>query len=192
MAQFVDILKTSFRGPHGITVRKMILVFWTTFIIYSGDMMLLHLILFMSHSRETPDNVRGNRNVAEQIRQAMSAAVCAGNMKIFSVACVSGYFAKKLLHLVSSDAWEACLTSQSMLLAFAFMYFKECNDTKQSLTHRSEKLVETASSCITPLEKIMAKVAHLSCIKEHITASIKKSVEFDWIRSTVVHFTTKD
>jgi hypothetical protein len=71
-----------------------------------------------------------------------------------------------------------------MLSASAFMYFKEYSDTKQSLICPSEKLVETLGSCITFLQNMMAKVAHLSSVKQRITAAVKKSVDSDWMRST--------
>lgn len=45
------------------------------------------------HRRETPDNVHATRNVAKQVRQTAGAAVCAGDMKIFSVVYVTGFIA---------------------------------------------------------------------------------------------------
>jgi hypothetical protein len=64
-----------------------------------------------SHITETPGNVCGSFHVAEQVH----SAVHAGDMKMFSVACVCGFIAKHLLRVVSCDACKACLTSQVML-----------------------------------------------------------------------------
>jgi hypothetical protein len=98
-------------------------------------------------------------------------------MKMFSVAYVSSFIAKQMHCVVNCDAYKAYLTSQAVLLLIAFMYLKEYTDIKQSLTFHSEKFV-------TLLENMMAEVAHLSSVKQHITAAIKNTVDFDWIRST--------
>lgn len=77
-----------------LTVRKMELVFLTTYILYSGDLMLLH----MNHpqvSRETPDNGHGNLHVAEQVQQAVGTITHAGDLKIFSVAHVIRFIVKR-------------------------------------------------------------------------------------------------
>jgi hypothetical protein len=190
VGQFVDALKTSiinglaFRGLRGTNCEED-----DTSVLDN-----LHSLLrgpdaspsdpSTRHSRETPDNVGGSLHVAEQIQQAVGAAVRAGDMKMLSVAYVSGFIAKHLLRVVSCEACKACLTSQAMLSTNAFVYFKEYSDTKQSLTYPSEKLVETLGTCITLLENMMAEVAHLSSVEQRVTAAIKKSVDFDWIRST--------
>jgi hypothetical protein len=44
--------------------------------------------------------------------------------------------------------------------------------------------VETVGTSVTLLETVMAEVAHLNSLEQHITAAIKNSVDFDWIRST--------
>jgi hypothetical protein len=186
VGQFVDALKSSvinglgFRGLRGTNCEK-------------DDTSLLnnlHSLLrgtgaspsdpSTSHIRETPDNVHGSSHVAQQVQQKVGA----GDMKMFSVAYVSGFIAKQLLCIVSCDACKACLTSQVMLSTNAFIYFKEYNDTKQSLTYPSEKLVETVGTSVTLLENMMAEVAHLSSVEQRVTAAIKNCVDFDWIRST--------
>jgi hypothetical protein len=68
-----------------------------------------------------------------------------------------------------------------LLSANVFIYFKECSDTEQSLTY-PEKLVETVGTAVTLMECIMAEVAHLSSVQQHITAAIKNSIDFEWIR----------
>jgi hypothetical protein len=68
--------------------------------------------------------------------------------------------------------------------AYIFIYFKEYNDTEQSLTYPSEKLVETVGGAVTLMESMMAEVAHLNSVEQHITAAIKNSIDFEWIRCT--------
>jgi hypothetical protein len=49
-----------------LTAGKMILVFWTTYIPYSGDLMLLHLILpHVTLGKPLIDNVHGSSHVAQ-------------------------------------------------------------------------------------------------------------------------------
>jgi hypothetical protein len=47
-----------------------------------------------------------------------------------------------------------------------------------------EKLVETADTSLTVLETVMAETAQLNSVKQHNTADVKNSVNFDCIRST--------
>jgi hypothetical protein len=49
-----------------------------------------------------------------------------------------------------------------MLSAIIFIYFKEYIDTEQSLTYRSEKLLDTVGTSATLLENIMPEVACLN------------------------------
>jgi hypothetical protein len=65
-----------------------------------------------------------------------------------------------------------------------FIYFKEYSDTEQFLTYPSGKLVETAGTSVTLLENMMPEVAHLNSVEQRITAAIKNSVDFEWIKST--------
>jgi hypothetical protein len=57
-------------------------------------------------------------------------------------------------------------------------------DTEQSLTYRSEKLVETVGAAVTLKESVMTEVAHLNSVEQHIAAAIKNSTGFEWIRCT--------
>jgi hypothetical protein len=106
--QFIDALKSgisnglAFRLVHG-TVRKMELVFWATYILYSGDLMLLH-VTHPQVSRETPDNDHGNLRVAEKVQQSLGIILHAGDSKIFSVACVTRFIVKRLVQVLSCDA----------------------------------------------------------------------------------------
>jgi len=67
----------------------------------------------------------------------------------------------------------------------AFIYFKEYKDNEQSLTHPSERLVETVSASVTVLYVMMAEVAHTYSVEEKITAAIKNTIDFGWIQSFV-------
>jgi hypothetical protein len=81
-------------------------------------------------------------------------------MEVFSVACLSGAIARQVLHGVSCDVCMTCLTSQVLLPAIVFIYFREHSDTEQSLTYPSEKLVETVGTAVTLTESMMTEVAH--------------------------------
>jgi hypothetical protein len=65
-----------------------------------------------------------------------------------------------------------------------FIYCKEYSDTEHSFTYPSEKLLETVDTAVTIMECTMAEVAHLNSVEQHITAAIKNSVDFEWIRCT--------
>jgi hypothetical protein len=118
-----------------------------------------------SHSRENPDDVSDSFHVAEKTQQKVAADVRAGDMEVFSVAYVSGFIARQLLHGVECDACKKCLTSQEMLSTNVFIYFKEYGDTEQTLTYPSEKLVETVGTSVTLLETMMAEVFHLNSVE---------------------------
>lgn len=87
-------------------------------------------------------------------------------MEMFSVAYIRDSIARQVLHGVSCDA---C---------------KICSDTQQSLTYPSEKLVETVGTTAALMESVMAEVARLSSVEQHIAAAIKNSIDFKWIRCT--------
>jgi hypothetical protein len=117
--------------------------------------------------------------IAEQVQQELNDV----NMALFSVAYVSGFIARHVLRAVRCDDCKKCLTS-TLMSTNAFIYFKEYRDDKQSLTHPSERIVETVSASVTVLEGMMAEVAHTYSVDEEITAAIKKTVDFGWIRSS--------
>jgi hypothetical protein len=71
-----------------------------------------------------------------------------------------------------------------LLRTSVFIYFKEYSDTQQSLTYPSEKLVVTVGAAVTLMESMMTDVAHLNSVEQHITAAIKNSIDFEWIRCT--------
>jgi hypothetical protein len=147
VGQFVGALKTSiinglaFSGLHGTKCED------------DGTPLLddLHSLLKVSdasppnsstsHSRENPDDVYDSFHASEAVQQKVAAILCAGDIEVFSVAYISGFIARQLLCGVNCDTCKACLTSQVMLSANVFVYFKEYSDTEQSLTYPSEKFV---------------------------------------------------
>jgi hypothetical protein len=118
------------------------------------------------------------------VAQQLGAAVHADDMEVFSVAYISGSIAIQVLHGVNCDACKTCLTCKVLLRTSVFIYFKEYSDTEQSLTYPSEKLVETVGVAVTLMESMMAEVAHFNSVEQHITAAIKNSIDFEWIRYT--------
>jgi hypothetical protein len=79
----------------------------------------------------------------------VSTAIRAGDMKMLSVAHVSGFTARHLLRNGSCDAHKACLISEAPSPTDVFISFKECSSTVQSLTYPTEKLVETVGTAVT-------------------------------------------
>jgi hypothetical protein len=133
-----------------------------------------------SHSKETHD-IPESFHVAQQVHKHTGAAVHAGSVL---VAYISGYITIQVLHCVSCDACKTCLTSEVLLQTSVFIYFKKYSDTEQSLTYPSEKLVKTVGVAVTLMESMMAEVAHLNSVEQHITAAIMNSIDFEWIRCT--------
>jgi hypothetical protein len=78
-------------------------------------------------------------------------------MKMFSVAYVSGYIAKRMLNNSNCDICKKCLISEVPSPLDIYSGFKEHSSTFQSLT---EKLVETVGTAVSVLENVMSKVAH--------------------------------
>ena len=100
------------------------------------------------------------------------------DMKLLSVAYVSGFIARHVLLGINCEDCTTCLTSSMLLGTIAFIYFKEF------LTYPSEKLVETGGASISLLESKMAKVAHMGSVEERMTVAIKEIVDFEWIGSS--------
>jgi hypothetical protein len=103
--------------------------------------------------------------IVQQVQKDTGAAVHAGDMEVFSVAYVSGSIARQVLRGVSCDACKTCLTSEVLLSANVFIYFKEYRDTEQSLTKPSEQLVETVGTAVTLMEPVMSEVGHLNSVE---------------------------
>ncbi|PNF32279.1 hypothetical protein B7P43_G16945 [Cryptotermes secundus] len=145
-----------------------------------------------SHDKETPAGVPESFHVAQQVQMDMSPAVPAGDMEVFSVVYVSGSIARQVLRSISCEACKTCLTSEVLLSASVFIYFKECSDTEQSLTYPSEKLVETVGTAVTLMVSIMMETAHLNSVEHHITAAIKSTIDSSGLCVLAVHFTTNE
>ena len=60
--------------------------------------------------------------------------------------------------LIPRDDWKTCLTSPTLLVTNAFIYFIDCEEDKQLLTYLSMKLVETVSGFINLSDSKMAQV----------------------------------
>jgi hypothetical protein len=114
----------------------------------------------------------------------MGSAVRAGDMEVFSVSNASGSTARQVFRGVSCVVCKKCLTSEVLLPANVFIYFKGYSYTEQSHTHPSEKLVEIVGTAVTLMESMMAEVAHLNSVEQHITAAIKSTIDVEWIRCT--------
>jgi hypothetical protein len=120
-------------------------------------------------------------HIAEQVQQE---EVLNCDMKLLSIAYVSGFIARRVLRGINCDNCATCLTSPMLLATNAFIYFKECKEDKQLLTYHSEKLVETVGASISLLESKMAKVPHMGSVEEKMTVATKETVAFGWIGSS--------
>jgi len=136
-----------------------------------------------SHDDEITDSVPDIVHIGKEAQREVSAAVRACDMKMFSVAYVSGFIAKRLLNNSDCDICKKCLISEVPSPLDIYTGFKEHNSTVQSLTYPTEKLVETVGTAVTVLENVMSMVAHLESVESYVTDAIKKGVDFDWIRS---------
>jgi len=87
-------------------------------------------------------------------------------------------------YAVTGNDCKTCVTSLVLVSTNAFIYFREHEEKEQSLTHPSERVVQTVSSLITLLGGTMADVVHPDSLDEKITISIKKTVDFEWIWSS--------
>jgi hypothetical protein len=71
-----------------------------------------------------------------------------------------------------------------LLSASVFIYFKEYSYREQSVIYPSEKVVETFGIAVTLMESVIAEVAHLNSVEQHITSSIKNIIDFKLIECT--------
>jgi hypothetical protein len=79
---------------------------------------------FTGNVTENRHDATDSFHVAEQVQENVNAAVCAGDMEVFSVAYVSGFNARQLLRGVDCDARKTCVISQ-VISTNVFIYFKE-------------------------------------------------------------------
>jgi len=71
-------------------------------------------------------------HVAEQVQQE---EVLNCDLKLLSVAYVSGFIARRVLCGINCYECRTCLTSPMLLATNAFIYFKEYDEDKQFLTY---------------------------------------------------------
>ena len=93
--------------------------------------------------------------------------------------------------LIPSDDWKTCLTSPTLLVTNAFMYFIECEEDKQFLTYLSMKLVETVSGFITLSDSKMAQVITWVQLKRRSQLPSRRWLIFNRLGFLVVRFTIK-
>jgi hypothetical protein len=159
VGQLLDALKlSSLMALHvevflALTVKMMVPLFWIICITFSSHQMFLHPVSHR-HDRETTDDVPYIANTNEA-QEGVRAAIRAGDMKMLSVAYVSGFIARHLLCNGSCDACKACLISDAPSLTDVFISLKECSSIVQSLTYPTEKLVETVGTDVTVLEDMI-------------------------------------
>jgi len=87
-----------------------------------------------------------------EAQELVHAAIRDADMKMLSVAYVSGFIGRRLLCNGSCDACKACLISEAQLPTDVYIHFNECSITVHSLTYPTEKLVETVGTAVTVLE----------------------------------------
>ena len=88
-----------------------------------------------SHDSETADIVPDIVHIGKEAQRGVSAAVCAYDVKMFSVAYVSGFIAK---HLINNSNCEMCkkyLIPEAPSSLDLYTGFKEHGSTVQSLTY---------------------------------------------------------
>jgi hypothetical protein len=54
------------------------------------------------------------------------------------------------------------------------------------------KTVKTVGAALTPMGSMMAEVAHLNSVEQHITAAIKNRIYLNGLGVLAVHFTTNE
>jgi hypothetical protein len=86
-------------------------------------------------------------HIGKEAQHGVSAAVHACDMKMFSLAYVSGFIAKHLLNNSNYDTCKNCLISEVPSPLNVYTSFKEHSNTVHSLTYPTEKVVETWYYC---------------------------------------------
>ena len=125
-----------------------------------------------SHDSETADIFPDIVHIGKEAQRAVSAAVHAYDVKMFSVAYVSGFIAKCLLNNRNCDMCKKCLISEVPSPLDIYTALKEHGSTVQSLTYPNEKLVETVGTAATVLENVMSMVALLESVELYATDAI--------------------
>jgi hypothetical protein len=104
-------------------------------------------------------------------------------MLVISKCSQKHFLAIWLLHGVNHVAYKICLTSIVMIWTNVFTHLTDYSDIVTVSRLSFKKLVEIVGTSVTVMS-MMAEVAHLNSVEQHITASIKNKVYFEWIRST--------
>jgi hypothetical protein len=85
-------------------------------------------------------------------------AIHAGDMKMLSVACVSGFIAILMAAVMLT---RPVLTPEAPSPTDSYIGLKECSKTAHSITYPPEKLVKTVATAVTVLEGVVSEVAQL-------------------------------
>jgi hypothetical protein len=101
--------------------------------------------------------------VLEQMIVAIHVAqqVLNCDIKLLSVAYVSGFIPRHVLRGINCVDCTTCLASPLLLANNAFIYFREYKEDKVS---ESEKLVDSVGACVSLLESNMANVAYMGSV----------------------------
>ena len=130
-----------------------------------------------SHDNETTVSVPDIVHIGKEAQRGVSASVCAYDVKMFSLAYVIGFIAKRLLNNIDCDICKKCLISEVPSSLDIYTGFKEHNSAVRSLTYPTDKLVETVGTAVTVLENVMSMVAHLELVELYVTDAVKKGVD---------------
>jgi len=120
-------------------------------------------------------------HVAVQVQQE---EVLSCNMKLLSVAYVTGFIARHVLRAINCRDCKTLLTSPVLLATKAFIHFKEYEEDKRFVTYPSKKPVEFVGASISLLEFKMAKVAHMGSVGEEVKVAIKETIDLEWTGSS--------
>ena len=102
-----------------------------------------------------------------------------------SLAYVSGYIAKKVLHGNSCENCKDALTSSTVEPNHLGIVFKEYNDSVACLTYPSTSLFEAVAKGLTLLENMLNESAHKPDVKLRATSIITDNVDFQWLGKNV-------
>jgi len=104
-----------------------------------------------SHDSEPTDIVPDIVHIGKEAQRAVSAAVRVCDVKMYSVAYVSGFIGKCLLNSSKCDICKKYLISEVPSPLDDFTGFKEHSSSIHSLTYQTETLVGTVGTAVTVL-----------------------------------------
>jgi hypothetical protein len=125
-----------------------------------------HWQCFRHHSYWTRSTARSN------------AAVCAGDMKMFSVAYGSSFIPKHLLNYNNFDIYK------KVWYLKCYHHLISTQDSRSMAVHEShtyptENLVENICAAVTVLENVMSKVSQLEWVEWYVIDAIENGIDFN-------------